>query len=159
MLVRLLSVGQLCISTHFRAFSCRQFLGCNYYFLINKDESSFAQALIFLMKMQLLGLGPTQVPNTSFVYLYVFSCIHKIISVIQVKSCFVTQVVFDDQNSCSCFRIDQIVCYNNRKRSKRATKQALISFLPPWDHDLRPRHSCCHQNIVLAFQCNCQCEI
>ena len=34
---------------------------------------------------------------------------------------------------------------------KNATKQSLISSLPPWDHELRLRHTCCHKNIVFAF--------
>ena len=72
------------LALHFSTFSsfpCGQFWNVTI-ILINKDESSFAPALISLRRLQLLGLSRTQVPNTSFLYFYV-SLLHS-----QTKICY-----------------------------------------------------------------------
>ena len=53
------------------------------------------------------------------------------------------EIVF---HASGCF--DSLV---KEKTYKKATKQSLISSLPPWDHELRPRHTCCHKNTFFPF--------
>lgn len=49
-------------------------------------------------------------------------------------------------HAAGCF--DSLV---KEKTCKNVTKQSLISSLPPWDLELRPRHTCCHKNTAFPF--------